>query len=326
MNTNVLCNRFEREGILRIERGLSLDAHFDECPSCEVARQKYESILAELPAAQPDVSPQVGWQSRVLQAAAKSDAARPGFSLMGFGRPLMWTAFAGAAALAATVFVHGSQSGQFEVQAETHAPSAAELAMEEATDPVPIVGDEEITNTEPVAPPAPVAPKPAPRQMPPVVQTAAPKTPQYFLPELAPEKPAPVPSQTREVTKTEPEVTSTAQTNSSPHRYRVTRPDKLVGLKIKYPPAAMKAKIGGETSVQCTIRADGRNTNCRILKSLPYLDDAVIRAVEASRSEPIRVDGKPVDNSDHIWHITITLREIVDDRTSARALPILNWN
>jgi TonB family protein len=88
----------------------------------------------------------------------------------------------------------------------------------------------------------------------------------------------------------------------------------------------MQAKVQGETSVQCTIRSDGRNTNCRVLKGLPYLDSAVIRAVEAARSEPIRVNGRAVDHSDHIWHITIKLREIVDDRTSARGLPNLNWN
>lgn len=327
MNTNVFCDRFEREGILRIERGLSLDTHFDECPTCDAARHKYESILAALPSAQPDVAPLHDWQSRVLHAATKSDATRPTFSLAGWSRPFVWTALAGAAALAAATFVGRPQVAEFEVQAETHAAiSPAELAMDEAN--AEPTGDEEVTNTEtntePVAPPAPVAPKPMPRHVAPMVQSTAPKAVKPVAPPPAPVKPSPFVGIT--LTQTEAFATLAPETMPQSQHHRVTRPNKLYGLKIKYPMAAQRLKVEGETSVQCTIHADGRNTNCRILKSLPYLDNAVIRAVEASRSDPIRVDGKPVDNSDHIWHITITIREIVDNRVSARNLPILNWN
>ena len=334
MNTNETCDRFEREGILRIERGLSLDAHFDTCPACEDARQKYETLLARLPSAQPEVSPPLGWQSRVLQAATERDATRPMLSLTGFGagfgRPqifkLRWTAMAAAGAFAAFAFVTAPHSPQFEVQAETHASaSLPELAVEESNGP--ITGeDEENTTAWPLPPPTPVAPKATPKQPAPTATTTAPK-PQEDLapPSPAPAKPAPIMSNA--TSHSETVANSSAQTNAPHSRHlQVTRPDKLYGFAIKYPPSAMKAKIQGETSVQCTIRADGRNTNCRILKSLPYLDDAVIRAVESARSEPIRVNGKAVDHSDHIWHITITLREIKDERTSARGLPTLNWN
>lgn len=325
MNTMETCDRFEREGILRIERGLSLDAHFDECPACEVARQKYESLLAALPSGQPDVVPPLGWQSRVLQAAAKRDASRWSFSLERLRRPFVWTAMAGAAAMATASFVGLSPAPpQFEVQAETHAAApTADLAVEESS--APVTGDDEKNAVEPVAPQQPVAPKVTPRQPVLIAQQVAPKPEESWFPPPAPVKPAP------SVIVIVPVPQSEAIVNSGPpspptRHVRVIRPDKLYGLAIKYPPAAMQAKVQGEVSVQCTIQADGRNTNCKILKSLPYLDSAVIRAVEAARSEPIRVDGKAVDNSDHIWHITITLREIVDDRTSARALPTLNWN
>jgi TonB family protein len=320
MNTNGTCDRFEREGILRIERGLSLDAHFDACPTCEIARNKYETLLAALPSAQPDVNPAVGWQQRVLRAAADSEAARPGFSFSGWGKPFVWTALAGACALAVSTFVGAPPQAQFEVQAETHAAvPAPELAVEEPTKAV--TGDEEETTAWPLPPP--IAPRPAPKQAPAVVP--APTAPPRET-NVAPVPAKPAADEPNSGSQTEAVLDADAQAPAATRKLQVTRPDKLYGLAIKYPPAAMKAKIQGETSVQCTIRSDGRNTDCRILKGLPYLDNAVIRAVEAARSEPIRVNGKAVDYSDHIWHITITLREIVDNRTSARGLPTLNWN
>lgn len=323
MNTNETCSRFEREGILRIERGLSLDAHFDECAACESARNKYETLLARLPSAQPDVAPPSGWQSRVLKAAAERDAARPMFSLAGFGRPFGWTALAAAGAMAAFAFVSGSRTPQFEVQAETHAAaSAPELAVEESNGPV--TGEDETTNAQPLPPPVPVAPKAQPRQTAPAPQATTLRPQESTVSAPVPAKPAP--NVAHLMAFSESVASSPTQANSTSRKLQVVRPDRLYGLAIKYPHEAMKAKVQGETSVQCTIRADGRNENCRILKSLPHLDGAVIRAVEAARSEPIRVNGKAVDHSDHIWHITITLREIVDDRTSARGLPTLNWN
>jgi TonB family protein len=313
MNTNGLCNRFEREGILRIERGLPLDSHFDTCAACEVARHKYDTLLAALPTSQPDASPPPGWQSRILRAAAESDAARPAFSTTGWGRPFAWAAVAAVGAVAAATFGLDPGPMQFEVQAETH---AATTLADSPVEDLP-TGDEQLTEAAPLPPP--VAPRAAPKQAPPLTTAKASDT---NAPSVAP-KPAPSVSHlTQQAAKTD----SVGQVPAQSRRLQVTRPDKLYGFALKYPRAAMKAKVQGETSVQCTIRADGRNTNCRILKSLPYIDSAVIRAVEAARSEPIKVNGKAVDHSDHVWHITITLREVTDTRTSARGLPNLNWD
>lgn len=319
MNTKPICDRFEREGILRLERGLNLDAHFDQCATCEVARHKYETLLEALPSAEPDVAPKPGWQSKVLQAAVTRETSRPVFSLAGFGRPFGWTALAAAGAMAAWTFVSAPHAQQFEVQAETHASTTLpELAVEEPSEIV--TGDNEPTNAQPLPAPRPVAPKAQPKTTAPMTAATTSQSHDTTSTTPAAAKPAPVKAQTT-IT-----MTSSSSSDGSSKKLQVIRPDKLYGLAIKYPHAAMKAKVQGETSVQCTIRADGRNENCRILKSLPHLDSAVIRAVESARSEPIRVNGKAVDHSDHIWHITITLREIVDDRTSARGLPTLNWN
>lgn len=312
MNTQGLCNRFEREAILRIERGIPLDAHFDTCTDCDQARHKYEMLLAALPTAQPDASPPPGWQSRVLRAAKESEAARPAFSMAAWGKPFAWTTAAAAALLAVANFGMTHRSTQFEVQAETHAAATLPELAEEQANELP-TGDDQVTDAKPL--PSQAIPKAAPNRPAPIAPAAMPQAPEMKAPDVPSTKPSPVAT-------TETSAPNTPRTRT----LQVTRPDKLHGFKLSYPPAAMKAKIQGETSVQCTIRADGRNTNCRILKSLPYLDDAVLRAVEAAKSDPIRVNGKPVDHSDHIWHITIILREVKDDRTSARGLPNLNWD
>jgi len=69
MNTNETCNRFEREGILRIERGLSLDANFDHCPACENAAKKYETLLARVPSPPPGASPAPRWSHATTHSA-----------------------------------------------------------------------------------------------------------------------------------------------------------------------------------------------------------------------------------------------------------------
>ncbi len=144
MNTNRICDRFEREGILRIERGLSLDTHFDTCTECDVARHKYQALLGALPLSQPDVLPPPAWQSRVLRAAADSDSARPGISMAGWGRPFAWATLAGAGALAAAAFLGQPPATQFEVQAETHnVAMLPELAVDETTEQV--TGEDELT-------------------------------------------------------------------------------------------------------------------------------------------------------------------------------------
>jgi protein TonB len=320
MNTIKTCDRFEREGILSIERGLSLDTHFDTCTECDVARHKYEALIGALPLSQPDVLPPPAWQSRVLRAAADSDSARPGISMAGWRRPFASAVLAGVGALAAAAFLGEPPAAQFEVQAETHTVATLpELAIDETTEQV--TGEDELTKPQPL--PSPVAPKTLPKQTAPMAQATTAKPQEMPTSSRVPAKPAPAGTNT--LGNSDAIAQAKAQKQSAAATLQVTRPNKLYGLAIKYPSSAMKAKIQGETSVQCTIRADGRNTNCRILKGLPYLDSAVIQAVEAARSEPIRVNGKPVDHSDHIWHITITLREILDDRTSARGLPILNW-
>ncbi len=62
------CDRFEREGLLRLEQGLPLDDHFETCPDCRKARATYERLRQEIAAAGSHREPPAHWQARVWAA------------------------------------------------------------------------------------------------------------------------------------------------------------------------------------------------------------------------------------------------------------------
>ncbi|MDI1476949.1 energy transducer TonB [Polyangium sp. y55x31] len=333
MNTMALCDRFERDGILQIERGQPLDPHFDDCASCTTARHKYECILAAMPHAEPEVHPPIGWQARVLRASEASE--QPARRKAPASRPIA-PEIALSFGVAALVIAGGLGVGRGDVAVDVTGEPALEprvTVLENEPDtilPTPDLSTPESRalavptgdgneNAEPPRAPKPVAPAPnvAPSRQ---------------------EEPAPTPAPEA---RTEPEARSEAKTPSpvpapnvapapapSPARTyvpKIVRPAKLYGFDLKYPRMASLARVQGEVSVQCTIRSDGRNTNCRILRGLPFLDEPILQALRASRSDPITVDGRPVDNSDHIWLISIVLRDTPDAPTNSRNVPIVRW-
>jgi protein TonB len=77
---------------------------------------------------------------------------------------------------------------------------------------------------------------------------------------------------------------------------RVTTPPVAIRKPdIQYPQQALEHEVEGTIVVDCIIAADGTVRNCRILKSLPYMDRAVISALERARYQPFTVGGKPSD-------------------------------
>lgn len=325
MNTTAICDRFERDGILRIERGEPLDPHFDDCSSCADARHKYERILAAMPHAEPDVAPMIGWQARVLRASDTSEgqARRKAPATRPLAPELALSIGVAALLVAGSVGV-GGRDVDVDVTGESVAVEPKITVLEGEPDtilPTPELralavptGDDNENAERPRAP-RPVAPAPlrAPSRD---DETPRPPAPERVMTPDAPHvAPAEAPA-----TKVE-EAPAPRARSAAP---KIVRPAKLYGFDLKYPRAAAQERVQGEVTVQCTVHTDGRNTNCRVLKGLPFLDEPVLRALSASRSDPITVDGKPVDNSDHIWRISISLRE-VDQPMTARGVPIVRW-
>jgi len=329
MNTTALCDRFEREAILRIERGEPLDPHFDDCAPCIDARRKHERILAALPDAAPWANLPIGWQARVLAAtgAEKERAPRRTFAPRPFAPEVLASVCVALALVAGSVEL-GSRDVSVDVTGEP-APEPRLAVVEMEAPETPLVeavpeervaptgdGDVKTNDARPLAP-RPVAPAPLRR-------------PREIDEPLAPPPPAPpllrnLIAEAHVIAPVEaPDEPAQAATQPAP-AHRVARPNKLYGFSLKYPRRAMQMEIQGEVSAQCTVRRDGRNTNCRILNGLPFLDEPVLEALRASRSDPIRVDGKPVDNSDHIWRISITLRDPTEQPMMSRNVPVIRW-
>jgi len=75
----------------------------------------------------------------------------------------------------------------------------------------------------------------------------------------------------------------------------MTRPSLASGpSQPDYPREALVARVEGTAVVQCTITAEGLARDCRILKSLPYLDGAIQGMLAKQRYIPATYAGRPV--------------------------------
>jgi protein TonB len=72
------------------------------------------------------------------------------------------------------------------------------------------------------------------------------------------------------------------------------RPHPLKPIELRYPPEAKKQRIQGKMLLKCIIGVDGAVSNCRVIKGLPYMTEAVISAVMHARFTPAIFQGKPV--------------------------------
>lgn len=85
------CQRFEQEGLLRVERGLPLDAHFDTCPACRAARASCELLFDRLGGLGHAHAGRSDWRARVWSGVPNAPTRRP-------ARPPWWIALPLAAA------------------------------------------------------------------------------------------------------------------------------------------------------------------------------------------------------------------------------------
>lgn len=72
------------------------------------------------------------------------------------------------------------------------------------------------------------------------------------------------------------------------------RPKKLSGPDPAYTRDAREAKVEGKVLAQCVITVGGQLTGCKVLKGLPFMDQAVLSALAQQRWSPATVGGQPV--------------------------------
>ena len=83
-----------------------------------------------------------------------------------------------------------------------------------------------------------------------------------------------------------------------PKRIRLddsVRLNRISGPRIEYTAEALEHEIQGTMVVQCLVTTTGAVRDCRILKSLPFMDRAVRETLEKWRYQPYSIDGEPVE-------------------------------
>jgi periplasmic protein TonB len=86
---------------------------------------------------------------------------------------------------------------------------------------------------------------------------------------------------------------------------RMTQPEKMGGPDPQYTEKAIEREVQGTMVVRCVVTIDGRVHDCRVLKSLPFMDRAVIDALEKRRYKPATLGGRPVEVN---YNFKITLK------------------
>ena len=75
----------------------------------------------------------------------------------------------------------------------------------------------------------------------------------------------------------------------------MTRPVLIERAKpVSYTPQALEAHVEGTMIVRCIITVEGRIEKCVVLKTLPFLERAVLESLYSSRYAPVTYQGKPV--------------------------------
>ncbi|HVY47870.1 MAG TPA: energy transducer TonB, partial [Minicystis sp.] len=71
-------------------------------------------------------------------------------------------------------------------------------------------------------------------------------------------------------------------------------PSFVSGQMPVYTREALEAKVQGKVIVKCVVTTSGALTGCRIVKGLPYMDQAVLAAMATQRYTPVLSNGQPV--------------------------------
>ncbi|PTL76260.1 energy transducer TonB [Vitiosangium sp. GDMCC 1.1324] len=84
-------------------------------------------------------------------------------------------------------------------------------------------------------------------------------------------------------------------------------PPKLVsaGIPLQYTYEAARAHVSGIVIARCTITREGSIQDCRIIKGLPFMDEAVIESLTSRRYHPVSYQGRAVSVS---YTFTINLK------------------
>lgn len=85
-------------------------------------------------------------------------------------------------------------------------------------------------------------------------------------------------------------------------------PERLSGPNPEYTYLARTHDVQGVMVVKCIVTTLGVVRNCRVLEGLPYMDQAVIDALQRRRYSPARLANGSAVEVDYTFHIRLKLR------------------
>ena len=92
-----------------------------------------------------------------------------------------------------------------------------------------------------------------------------------------------------------PRASAPAETAVEFNEATMTAPAMISGPNPEYTDEAVERGVEGTMTLRCIVDAQGRVHGCKVLKGLPFMDRAVIKALEVRKYKPAMAQGKPVD-------------------------------
>jgi protein TonB len=91
-----------------------------------------------------------------------------------------------------------------------------------------------------------------------------------------------------------------------PFEASMTPPRKISGPDPSYTVQALEREVQGIMLVRCIVGLDGSVRDCRVVRGLPFMDRAVLDALERRRYSPATLAGRPVE-VDYTFRIELRL-------------------
>ena len=78
------------------------------------------------------------------------------------------------------------------------------------------------------------------------------------------------------------------------------------GVPLQYTYEAARARVSGTVIAKCTITREGDVENCRILRGLPFMDEAVLESLTSRHYRPVHFQGRAVSVS-YTFHVKLQM-------------------
>jgi protein TonB len=72
-------------------------------------------------------------------------------------------------------------------------------------------------------------------------------------------------------------------------------PAMISGPAPEYTPEAIERNVEGNMQIRCVVTVDGQVRACKVLKGLPFMNAAVVDALQKRKYKPATAQGKPID-------------------------------